>query len=231
MTQAFLLSEHNFEGNIFQLDGPWEPAKSKLKTANSKPNPKIQFLNVLEKQNVIDLLEKRWLESQKMRREAVRRYCDNHKELAIPFDNWRPYDTQQFYKTVLVGSKHQTLYCPVGKVACTSWKTTMAMLQGHYDGLRPGEHIHDLDVLIRNDVTPLRMSREPRKLLENSAIFLFVRHPFERLVSAYKNKILSTNKDVQLLYGRDIVRRYRKGTSSDPDSSPVVKCHEFIKWI
>lgn len=64
--------------------------------------------------------------------------------------------------------------------------------------------------------------------------FLFVRHPFERLVSAYRNKFLDSYnltffKD---LYGRYIIKHYR----TNPDKKSLrtgegVSFTEFVKYI
>ena len=64
--------------------------------------------------------------------------------------------------------------------------------------------------------------------------FLFVRHPFERLVSAYRNKFIDSYNLTLFkeLYGRRIIRKYRQ----NPDSRSLktgegVSFYEFTEFI
>lgn len=63
--------------------------------------------------------------------------------------------------------------------------------------------------------------------------FIFVREPFERLVSAYRNKFTrSYNTAFHKRYGTKIIRRYR----SDPDPEALqkgsdVSFHEFVQYL
>lgn len=63
--------------------------------------------------------------------------------------------------------------------------------------------------------------------------FLFVREPFERLVSAFRNKfVVQTNASAYFrrVFGRKIVRRYRRKLNSVPNGTDV-KFEEFVKYL
>lgn len=74
------------------------------------------------------------------------------------------------------------------------------------------------------NVTPLDLARKrfPRpsiedlnEVLENSISFLVVREPFERLLSAYRNKMEDGKNTYYKLLGDQIVRKFR--------TTPIVK--------
>ena len=61
--------------------------------------------------------------------------------------------------------------------------------------------------------------------------FLFVRHPFERLVSAYRNKLLHPYPDDHYLLntlGKHIVRTYRKNSTRTNDTCTFAEFVEFL---
>jgi hypothetical protein len=67
---------------------------------------------------------------------------------------------------------------------------------------------------------------------ENFTKFIFVRHPFERLVSAYKDKFAGDDDFYQKAVGRGIIRKFRK----NPSSLSLQKGHdvsfpEFVDFI
>ncbi|MED6282060.1 Carbohydrate sulfotransferase 11 [Characodon lateralis] len=69
--------------------------------------------------------------------------------------------------------------------------------------------------------------------LKNYFKFLFVREPFERLVSAYRNKFtLKYNSSFHKRFGTRIIRRYRKNATQDAlINGADVKFKEFIDYL
>ena len=177
---------------------------------------------------------KAWDMVQATRRTLVKDYCKK-VGLLTSLENMEAKSRSRLLKTVIVDEKHRVLYCPIGKVASTSWKTVMAILQGHYTGLRRGEHIHDQPVLLRNGLKLLGMysPSKQQSLLRDFKSFLFVRHPFERLLSAYRNKFLTKNQDnYQKRYGTYIISKYRHGASAEEVKSGMgVRFEEFLLWL
>ena len=93
----------------------------------------------------------------------------------------------------VVDERHKILYCELPKVGCTNWKRTMLQLihpetfgrlpfdqikgpHGHY-GEKGYKYISDWPISDR-----FKMVKEYYK-------FVFVRHPLERLLSAYRDKV------------------------------------------
>jgi chondroitin 4-sulfotransferase 11 len=61
-------------------------------------------------------------------------------------------------------------------------------------------------------------SSDVRNILKTYTKFIFVRHPFERLLSAYRNKLeqhYESSKYFQRRYGRYIVKQYRPNASQE----------------
>lgn len=69
--------------------------------------------------------------------------------------------------------------------------------------------------------------------LKNYLKFLFVREPFERLVSAYRNKFtLKYNSSFHKRFGTRIIRRYRKNATQDALLNGAdVKFKEFAEYL
>ncbi|XP_073994437.1 carbohydrate sulfotransferase 11 [Rhodnius prolixus] len=137
---------------------------------------------------------------------------------------------------ILVDSKHQLLYCYVPKVACTNWKRVLMILSGVINTTDvlsiPADMAHSRRVL-----ASLANFTEPTiaKLLTTYTKFLFVRHPFERLVSAFRNKLepnLMRSKYFQSRLGKYIVKRYRRKYNSTRSSAgDDVTFEEFISYL
>ena len=77
---------------------------------------------------------------------------------------------------------------------------------------------YDIKYLQRTVATPLELARKrfPRpsiedlnEALDNSISFLVVREPFERLLSAYRNKMEDGRNTYYKLLGEQIVKKFR----------------------
>uniref|UniRef100_A0A1B6KWD5 Carbohydrate sulfotransferase n=1 Tax=Graphocephala atropunctata TaxID=36148 RepID=A0A1B6KWD5_9HEMI len=137
---------------------------------------------------------------------------------------------------ILVDSKHKTLYCYVPKVACTNWKRVMMIMigmAGTSDILSiPSTVVHQQhyipSLLNFTDMEVLEM-------LQTHTKFIFVRHPFERLLSAYKNKFeqrYNSSKYFQSRFGRKIVKTFRTNPSyRSLMNGDDVTFSEFVAYV
>jgi len=73
------------------------------------------------------------------------------------------------------------------QVACTSWLKTLATAAGKKNPSDEFVHFGNLNKYLRRffSFSPL----EKEEILRNHFKFMFVRHPFERLISAYLDKL------------------------------------------
>lgn len=73
---------------------------------------------------------------------------------------------------------------------------------------------------------------ERKHMLDTYFKFLFVRNPFVRIVSAYRNKFYSKNVQFQIRIGKEIVRKYRKPSIPvDEVKGDDVTFLEFVKYL
>lgn len=113
-------------------------------------------------------------------------------------------------KNVLYIPQYNLSWCLVPKVASTSWSRALLDLQG-----LTLDDFNDppLQVIVRQAFRMVDPSRV-NQTINTSLRFLFVRHPFQRLVSAYRNKLedsftLEDGAYFYKNYGRNIVERFR----------------------
>ncbi|XP_064092574.1 carbohydrate sulfotransferase 11-like isoform X1 [Macrobrachium nipponense] len=113
---------------------------------------------------------------------------------------------------ILYLPRNNISWCIVPKVASTSWSKSLLELAGYTEN----DLLYrdkPLQTILRDTYRPVKIDNI-NKTLGNSVKFLFVRHPFQRLVSAYRNKLEDSYKeeDGQYFYnnyGRNMVAKFR----------------------
>jgi len=128
--------------------------------------------------------------------------------------------------------KMDYVYCLVSKAVCTSWKRTLMMLSAKFTKsngpsvfqhqIKSHKHIERLE----NVPQAYRYRRFKGK---RYFTFMFVREPLERLVSAYRDKLLVNlgYDDVDI----DIVRQYRPHEYNASVKSYNVTFAEFVRYV
>ncbi|ELT99232.1 hypothetical protein CAPTEDRAFT_202435 [Capitella teleta] len=93
-------------------------------------------------------------------------------------------------KHFFADEKHRIIYCALPKTGTFSWKTFLMKLATGLDkNLGPSPHAEEN--LINHGITTLKPGRFPDKY-RSYYKFIEVRHPFTRLISAYKDKVVNT---------------------------------------
>ena len=89
--------------------------------------------------------------------------------------------------------KHRLVYCPIYKVASGTWTTNFLRLSSFNSDLPKWQRFSKLhnasESVSRKLFPPPKGKKKQLKALKDSTKFLVVRHPFDRIVSAYKGKI------------------------------------------
>uniref|UniRef100_UPI00398E583B carbohydrate sulfotransferase 11-like n=1 Tax=Pristiophorus japonicus TaxID=55135 RepID=UPI00398E583B len=164
------------------------------------------------------------------RRAMLSRACAAHSKQSRKRRILNPDDLRH----LIVDDQHGLLYCYVPKVACTNWKRVMMVLTGagkYADPLTiPASEAHVASNLRTLDAySPAEINHRLRNYLK----FVFVREPFERLVSAYRNKFTRNyNTAFHRRYGTKIIREHRRDPSAEAlERGGDVTFEEFVWYL
>jgi len=132
--------------------------------------------------------------------------------------------------------KMDYVYCLVSKAACTSWKRTLMMLSGNLSNFqRPGQlsigmvHDHRNSDKYVERLEKVQSAYRNWRFKDNRYFtFLFVREPLERLVSAYRDKLVV---DRGYHVDMDIVRQYRPHEYNASVKRYNVTFAEFVRYV
>ncbi|CAD7078881.1 unnamed protein product [Hermetia illucens] len=123
---------------------------------------------------------------------------------------------------------HNLVWCNVFKAASSTWMYYFNILGGY-----------DIKYLQRTKTSPLELARKrfPRPKsselidsLYNSVSFLIVREPFERLLSAYRDKLEGCRNKYYKVLGKQIVRQFRNDSElKRHNTGPTFK--EFLLFL
>uniref|UniRef100_A0A1A8SJ32 Carbohydrate sulfotransferase n=1 Tax=Nothobranchius rachovii TaxID=451742 RepID=A0A1A8SJ32_9TELE len=154
---------------------------------------------------------------------------------------------------LIVDDAHQIIYCYVPKVACTNWKRVLVVLSQSLISPSTGKPYTDPEAvppdLVHNSSLHLTfakfwrhygsLSRHLMALkLQRYTKFLFVRDPFVRLISAFRNKFERPNEDFYRQFGSVMLRRY--GNVSEDLAETAAEAfaagikptfHQFISYL
>ncbi|XP_037958197.1 carbohydrate sulfotransferase 11 [Teleopsis dalmanni] len=154
------------------------------------------------------------------RREHLNKVCKRYNlQSNYPPNPW------EFF----ISPGHNIVWCNVFKAASSTWMYYFNVLGGY-----------DIRFLQRTESQPLELARKrfPRPeinelldVLPSSLSFLFVRNPFERIVSAYRNKLEGGRNPYYKTLGQKVIHQYRKSAIPGlrPKSGPTFE--EFLKFL
>jgi Sulfotransferase family len=126
------------------------------------------------------------------------------------------------YEEMYVDDTRRYIYCLVSKAACTSWKRTLLKLSGNETVSKFLNGSNELKFQLVHDRS---FSNKVLKRLEhfspdeqhfrlkNYYKFMFVREPLERLLSAYRDKMIRDAEYV-MEYVPIIARKYHKNNET-----------------
>ncbi|KAL1021788.1 hypothetical protein UPYG_G00017980 [Umbra pygmaea] len=140
------------------------------------------------------------------------------------------------YDRIFVCDKHKILFCQTPKVGNTQWKKVLIVLNGVFSTVEeiPENLVHDHE---KNGLPRLSSlnGTEIEKRLKTYFKFFIVRDPFERLISAFKDKFVK-NPRFEPWYKHDIapaiIRKYRKShRDSNNKASAGLRFEDFIRYL
>ncbi|XP_069492802.1 carbohydrate sulfotransferase 10 isoform X2 [Ambystoma mexicanum] len=132
---------------------------------------------------------------------------------------------------IFVSDKHKILFCQTPKVGNTQWKKVLIFLNGHFPSINkiPEHLVHDNE---KNGIPRLSSFSKPeiQERLNSYFKFLIVRDPFERLISAFKDKFI-INPRFEPWYKHDIapaiIRKYRKNHTE----TRGLQFEDFVRYL
>ncbi|XP_059144269.1 carbohydrate sulfotransferase 11-like isoform X2 [Physella acuta] len=138
--------------------------------------------------------------------------------------------------SILVDEKHKLLFCQIPGVALNDWRKILLILSGTVNATSTGS-ISGGDVFGKYAKIPKRLSDYDEKqrveMLTKFYKVVFVRDPLERLVNAYKTKLVAkSSKYFHKVFGTQIITKYRvNAKDKDKKDGSDVKFSEFVKYI
>ncbi|KAJ8003685.1 hypothetical protein DPEC_G00150890 [Dallia pectoralis] len=137
---------------------------------------------------------------------------------------------------IFVCDKHKILFCQTPKVGNTQWKKVLIVLNGVFSTVEeiPENLVHDHE---KNGLPRLSSLTNPeiKERLKTYFKFFIVRDPFERLISAFKDKFVK-NPRFEPWYKHDIapaiIRKYRRSRrDNDNKAAAGLRFEDFIRYL
>uniref|UniRef100_A0A3B3IND1 Carbohydrate sulfotransferase n=1 Tax=Oryzias latipes TaxID=8090 RepID=A0A3B3IND1_ORYLA len=136
----------------------------------------------------------KYLEQQRLRKDLLRKHCAGVNQSLFNLNNID-------LNNLIVDDQHGIIYCYIPKVACTNWKRTLIALKQN----EPYPDPMSFKSNMRCDLYLFLLQAK----LKHYTKFLFVRDPFVRLISAYRDKMLNYDQYFYEGYVRVILQRYK----------------------
>ena len=126
---------------------------------------------------------------------------------------------------ITVDDENKIIYCSIPKVSSTTWKRVLGDLRGLDKDIK---NIHRKGLWRR-----LYQYTEEERLhrIKTYFKFLFVREPLHRLLSAYKDKFLRTNRRCSKRAREQIVKTYRPQDYKPNYNDIHITFPEFIQYF
>ncbi|XP_062974529.1 carbohydrate sulfotransferase 8-like [Elgaria multicarinata webbii] len=183
----------------------------------------LMFLHIFpSRKSELTDLEEDWLKKQSDRRSTLNFTCLNKTSASL---EWKLQD--MVARQLFVDENHKLIYCEVPKVGCSNWKKIILLLtlNMNRDASEVDQQtIHTTKLLKRLSSYP---SEQQIELLNNYTKVMFTRHPLERLVSAYRDKLLHSEPYYSITVANQIKALLRR----DQNSSEKVTFPEFVDFI
>ncbi|XP_056596245.1 carbohydrate sulfotransferase 8-like isoform X2 [Triplophysa dalaica] len=190
-----------------------------------KSSPVIQPLNTNPPGQNHDSTE-RITQVQQVRQRLMRKVCAKYTGGAI-----KRFVTRMQVSRIFVEDTHKLLYCEVPKAGCSNWKRVLMVLKGlapstekiQHDEVHKGNHLKRLDSF--DHISIIHRLKTYTKVI-------FPREPFERLVSAFRDKFENPESYYHPVFGKPIISRYRRNATQVALSTGAgVTFKEFIQYL
>ncbi|XP_041461810.1 uncharacterized protein LOC121413113 [Lytechinus variegatus] len=145
-------------------------------------------------------------------------------------------DTLKKTKNIIVIDKLKTLYCYIPKAGCTTMKRILLELSGHINSTYIPHEKRDIHVLAAKHFRSLSgfSLEDANEKIKTYSKLVFVREPFSRMLSAYRDKLESkglSREDVCLVWSRGMSDHWLLGMKTSTLRSERIrkKCIEKLR--
>ncbi|XP_060605566.1 carbohydrate sulfotransferase 11-like [Ruditapes philippinarum] len=157
------------------------------------------------------------------RRQKIEERCDNISHIGKTTDF-------AIKSHLIIDKKYKLVYCFVEKNGCTFWKRVFQILNGFKNVSDPFD-TQAMDAYGGNQTAENMPFDTIHKALISSTKFMFVRDPYERLLSGYVDKLFLPYAPYWFDLGRFIVDKFRRNSTSGALScGDDVTFEEFIRY-
>lgn len=137
---------------------------------------------------------------------------------------------------LFVQENYKIIFCLVPKTASTNWRKILVSLSPKFYHLRPSNITSELLATdeAKKVLKPLDEYKpeEIHDFMNNFTKIMFVRHPFERLLSAYRNKFVKTYTNYfRNRFGKLIVEYLRPNASQEEKNQGIPTFFEFVYYL
>ncbi len=178
----------------------------------------------------------------KYRQNLVSSNCKNmSKTLRVVSSLEDPQIAHHLARThIIVDDEKKLLFCGIPKVSSTSWKRKLIAMSKIHNvnrtwiltttAIRHDEMMKHYGLRFLHTYSPSDIA----DILKTYFKFVFVRHPFDRLVSAFKDKFNPNNphKGYQKIVGIKAIKMFRKNASHNAlETGNDVTMKEFLQYV
>ncbi|CAC5406096.1 CHST13 [Mytilus coruscus] len=189
--------------------------------------PEQQLKSIAHEENL--LINRSFTDEPEIRAHQLQYLCRKFKDIghipiAIPRNS---------YQYMYVNDEYKFIFCMMPKLACTNWKRIFLALSDKFPNkdfvfnqMWSGD-VHDTWAKHGNTLDKYSFP-EIQKKLQTYKKLVFVRDPFERLLSAFKDKMFRKDSPVFQNIAKKIIRLKR---SKEVNPSEQIKFDEFVKYL
>lgn len=143
-----------------------------------------------------------------------------------------------FEKSYLINHEYHFIYCPIPKVACSSFKKFMislSNLENKEQILKLPQRLFHSYVSHELSLSAIYSHAEALTLLKEGEYFkfTFVRNPWERLTSAYLNKFVDAPRgtNTNLPLAKQVIKDIYQANNLEPNYDESITFRQFVEYI
>ncbi|XP_067646304.1 carbohydrate sulfotransferase 11 isoform X2 [Eurosta solidaginis] len=181
------------------------------------PEESVHTLSPIDVERVEKRMERR--------RKLLQDKCTEFGLDVVGNDTWHKPNAWEF----LVNKKYHIIWCNVFKAASSSWMFNFNVLAGYSPEFL--QRTKEVFLNLARERYPRVSIEQLREAQNDSITFMIARDPFERLLSAYRDKmVFAIPHSYHDKLGRRIVRKYRR-KNMDMNSPKYPTFSEFVRWL